>query len=50
VPMSNKRQIEITRDCLRTFFDVYLRGAQASGLSSLSTYPEVDYSHQYSHF
>jgi hypothetical protein len=45
VPMSDKRQVEITRDCLRTFFDVYLRGAPASGLSSLSTYREVNYSH-----
>ena len=45
VPMTGKRQIEITRDCLRTFFDVYLKGAPASGLRGLSRYPEVEYSH-----
>ncbi len=45
VPMSGKRQIEITRDCLRTFFDVYLKGASPSLLKRLSGYPEVEYSH-----
>lgn len=45
VPMSGKRQIAITRDCLRTFFDVYLKDAPPSTLRSLSNYPEVQYSH-----
>ena len=45
VPMSDDRQVEITRNCLRTFFDVYLRGAPRSALSSLRMYREVDYSH-----
>lgn len=43
VPMSDKRQIEITRDCLRAFFDVYLKGAPPSGLNSLSRYNEIEY-------
>ena len=45
VPMSDKRQIEITRDCLRTFFDVYLKSAPASELKSLNIYPEAEYSY-----
>jgi len=45
VPMSDDRQVEITRNCLRTFFDVYLRGAPRSALSSLGTYREIRYSH-----
>lgn len=44
VPMSGNRQIEITRHCLRTFFDVYLNGAPASRLQSLRRYPEVEFS------
>jgi dienelactone hydrolase len=43
VPMSGKRQIEITRDCLRTYFDVYLKGAPPSILSNLTNYPEIEY-------
>jgi hypothetical protein len=43
VPMSGNRQIEITRDYLHTFFDVYLKGEPASKLQSLR-YPEVRYS------
>lgn len=45
VPMGDKRQVEITRDCLRTFFDVYVKGAPASRLKSLDAYPEAEYSH-----
>lgn len=45
VPMRDKRQVEIARDCLRTFFDVYLKGAPASELESLARYQEVEYSH-----
>jgi hypothetical protein len=30
VPLDRQRQILITRDCLHTFFDVYLKGAPAS--------------------
>jgi hypothetical protein len=45
IPMSGKRQIEITRDCLRTFFDVYLKGAPAFRLHILSRHPEVEYPH-----
>lgn len=42
--MSGRRQITITRDCLRTFFDVYLRGAPPSTLGRLSNYPQIEYS------
>ncbi|WP_204101470.1 alpha/beta hydrolase family protein [Occallatibacter savannae] len=45
VPMSNKRQIELSRNCLRSFFDVYLKGAPPSELGSLSGYQEIEYSH-----
>lgn len=44
VPMSGKRQIEITRDCLRAYFDVHLKGAPPSILTHLSNYPEIEYS------
>jgi hypothetical protein len=44
VPMSGRRQITITRDCLRTFFDVYLNDALPSTLRRLSKYPQVEYS------
>ena len=44
VPMSNQRQIEITRECLRTFFDIYLRQSPASVAQNLSKYPEIQYS------
>lgn len=45
VPVGGKRQVAITRDCLRTFFDVYLKGAPASSLRNLSKYPEVSNQH-----
>lgn len=41
VPMTNKRQIEITRECLRTFFSVYLSDEPASRLQGLRVYSEV---------
>ena len=43
-PMGNQRQIEITRDCLRTFFDLYLRQSPASISQNLSKYPEIQFS------
>lgn len=43
VPMTGRRQITITRNCLRTFFDVHLKGAPRSTLQRLSEYPEVEY-------
>jgi predicted dienelactone hydrolase len=45
VPLSGRRQITITRDCLRTFFDVYLKGDPLSSLQHLSKYRQVEYSH-----
>ena len=42
-PISNDRQIEITRDCLRRFFDVYLEESPRSTLQDLSKHPEVQY-------
>jgi pimeloyl-ACP methyl ester carboxylesterase len=44
VPLGGKRQIVITRDCLRRFFDVYLKGAASYTLRSLSKYPQVEWS------
>ncbi len=46
VRMSSRRQIEITRDCLRTFFGVYLKGAPPSTLRLLRKYPQVEYSRE----
>ncbi|HUZ04246.1 MAG TPA: hypothetical protein VMU62_02725 [Acidobacteriaceae bacterium] len=45
VPLGGKRQIAITRGCLLTFFNAYLKGEPASTLQSLSQYPEVEYPH-----
>ena len=42
VPLDRQRQIFITRDCLHTFFDVYLKGAPASALHDLQKYPEIE--------
>ena len=44
VPMSDARQLEITRECLRTFFDIHLKGAPASLLRSLGAANEVEFS------
>ena len=41
VPLDRQRQIFLTRDCLHTFFDVYLKGAPASALHDLQKYPEI---------
>jgi hypothetical protein len=44
VPMSDGRQITIARECLRTFFDVYLKDAPLSSLQHLGKYRQVQYS------
>jgi len=41
-PLDGQHQIAITRDCLRTFFDVYLKGAPVSTLRRIRTYPQVE--------
>jgi dienelactone hydrolase len=45
IPLDSPRQIFITRDCLHTFFDVYLKGAPASSLKELRKYPEIENEH-----
>jgi len=41
--MGGHRQIAITEHYISTFFDVYLKGAPASELTSIERYPEVEY-------
>jgi dienelactone hydrolase len=40
--LDGRRQVAVTAHCIRTFFDVYLKGAPASELQKLSEYPEVE--------
>jgi pimeloyl-ACP methyl ester carboxylesterase len=41
-PIGGRRGLEVTAGCLRTFFDVYLKGASKSALDSLRVrYPEL---------
>jgi dienelactone hydrolase len=40
--LDGRRQVALTADCMSTFFDVYLKGAPASKLESLSEYPELE--------
>ncbi len=41
VHIDGRRQLAIAAHCISTFFDVYLKGAPASELASLSEYPEI---------
>jgi dienelactone hydrolase len=40
--LDGRRQIAVTAHCISAFFDVYLKGAPASGLQNLSDYPEIE--------
>ena len=42
VSLDGRRQIAVTAHCIRTFFDVHLKGAPASELKSQSEYPEIE--------
>ena len=42
VRLDGRRQVVVAAHCISTFFDVYLKGAPASKLKSLSEYPEID--------
>jgi hypothetical protein len=37
-----RRQLAATAYCARSFFDVHLRGAPASGLNNLTQFPEIE--------
>lgn len=41
VGIDGRRQVVVTAYCVRSFFDVYLKGAPASGLRSQPAYPEI---------
>ena len=41
VGIDGRRQVIVTAYCVRSFFDVYLNGAPASGLRSQREYPEI---------
>jgi predicted dienelactone hydrolase len=41
VRLEGSRQIALTAQCIRTFFDVHLKGAPASELKTLSQHPEI---------
>ena len=43
VRIDGRRQVALTAHYIATFFDVYLRGAPASGLKGQSDYPEIEY-------
>ncbi|MDQ2840698.1 MAG: hypothetical protein M3Y72_06605 [Acidobacteriota bacterium] len=43
VPLDGRRQIAVTGHYVRTFFDVYLKGAPASELRGDPKYPEIQY-------
>jgi predicted dienelactone hydrolase len=42
VHLNGRRQVALTAHCITTFFDVYLKGAPASQLKSLTEYPEIE--------
>jgi hypothetical protein len=42
VHLNGRRQVAVTAHCITTFFDVYLKGAPASELKSLTEYPEIE--------
>jgi hypothetical protein len=41
VHLNGRRQVALTAHCITTFFDVYLNGAPASQLKSLTEFPEI---------
>lgn len=45
VRLDGRRQVEITEHFISTFFDVYLKDASISLLTSTSAYPEVEFIH-----
>jgi hypothetical protein len=42
VRLDGRRQVAVTAHCIRTFLDVYLKGAPAFELKSLSEHPEIE--------
>jgi hypothetical protein len=43
--LDGRRQLAVTAQYIRTFFDVNLQGAPASKLQSQPEYPEIEYVH-----
>jgi hypothetical protein len=43
--IDGRRQVVVTAHCIYSFFDVYLKGAPASGLKSQPEYPEIQFVH-----
>jgi predicted dienelactone hydrolase len=41
--IDGRRQVVVSAHCIHSFFDVYLKGAPASGLKSQPEYPEIQY-------
>ena len=42
VRLDGRRQLAVTAHCIRTFFNVHLKGAPASELKSLTQHPEIE--------
>jgi dienelactone hydrolase len=40
--LDSRRQVAVTAHCIRTFFDVHLKGTPASELQNHSEYPEIE--------
>ena len=40
--LEGRRQVTATAHCIRTFFNVYLRGAPARELTNYAEYPEIE--------
>ena len=45
VKIDGARQVAVAEHCIRTFFDVHLKGAPASELHAQAEYPEVQFLH-----
>jgi hypothetical protein len=45
VKIDGARQVAVAEHFIRTFFDVYLKGAPASELHAQAAYPEVQFLH-----
>jgi hypothetical protein len=45
LPFDGRHQIEVTADCISTFFDVYLKEGPATELNATSEYSEIEYLH-----
>ena len=43
LPLSGRRQLAITSYCIRTFFDIYLKGSTELKLGPQAEYPELTY-------